>query len=78
MQTANRDVYDDLVPTVHGLNLSATFVRADNSMMSFIFSRGLTWPPTWRVGFKHGLPNRVAAALPIADAYVRKEGDETE
>jgi len=36
------DVYDDLVPRFTELNLSATLVRADNSMMSFIFSRGLT------------------------------------
>jgi hypothetical protein len=38
------DVFDDLVPQFTGQGFVTTCVRADNSMMSFIFSRELSVP----------------------------------
>jgi hypothetical protein len=52
------DVYNDLVPRFRELNLSTTFVRADNSMMSFIFSRGLTLPSDLESRFQSWLAER--------------------
>jgi hypothetical protein len=52
------DVYDDLVPRFTELNLSPTLVRADNSMMSFIFSRGLAVPSDLEIQFRSWLAER--------------------
>lgn len=52
------DVCNDLVPRFTELNFSATFVRADNSMMSVVFSRGLTLASDLEARFQQWLAER--------------------
>jgi len=52
------DVYESLVPRFTELNFSTTYVRADNSMMSFVFSRAVTLASDLESRFQSWLAER--------------------
>jgi len=45
------DVFENLVPSFTELGFTTTYVRADNSMMSYIFSRDVLVPEDLEVRF---------------------------
>jgi hypothetical protein len=56
------DVFKSVVPRFTDMGFSATYVRADNSMMSFIFSRGVIVPSDLEDRFRLWLAGRRSAA----------------
>jgi hypothetical protein len=55
------DVFESLVPRFTAMDFTATPVRADNSMMSFIFSRGITVASDLENRFRSWLTDRRGA-----------------
>ncbi len=55
------DVFESLVPRFTEFEFSTTYVRADKSMMSFIFSRGVTVPSNLEDRFRSWLADRRGA-----------------
>lgn len=56
------DVFESLVPRFTEIGFTAGYVRADNSMMSFIFSRGITVAADLENRFRSWLVDRRSAA----------------
>lgn len=56
------DVFESVVPRFTEMDFSATYVRADKSMMSFIFSRGVIVPSNLEDRFRLWLAERRSAA----------------
>ena len=52
------DVFESVVPRFREIDFSATYVRADNSMMSFIFSRSVIVPSNLEDRFRLWLADR--------------------
>ena len=55
------DVFEVVVPQFTDRGFNATYVRADNSMMSFVFSRGITVASDLEDRFRSWLANRRGA-----------------
>jgi hypothetical protein len=56
------DVFESVVPRFTEMDFSATYVRADNSMMSLIFSRGVIVPSDLEDRFRLWLADRRTTA----------------
>lgn len=56
------DVFENVVPRFTEMDFSATAVRADNSMTSFVFSRGVIVPWDLEDRFRLWLADRRSAA----------------